>query len=64
MGPQVFRKISDAGKKIQIFWDPDDDPYLIDTIADQIGTADTISAIWANPYQDQQSVDDMLERFI
>ncbi len=62
--PEVFRKISDAGKKIQLFWNPDDDPFLLDKIADQIGRADNICVVWADTYRNQSSVDELLGRFL
>ncbi len=61
--PGVFRKIAAAGKKIQVFLDPDSDPYVLDTIADQVGRADIICAVWRDPYVNQTAVDGILRRF-
>lgn len=61
--PTVFRKISDAGKKIQVFLDIDNDPYQLDKIADQIGRADNIVAIINRRFSDVRAAEDLLARF-
>ncbi|PKL12306.1 MAG: hypothetical protein CVV52_10615 [Spirochaetae bacterium HGW-Spirochaetae-8] len=61
--PEVFRKISEAGKKIQFFFNPDDDPYLLDKIADQIGRADNICAVSNRAFTDLKAAEALVNRF-
>lgn len=61
--PEVFRKIQAAGKKIQIFLDIDADPYQLDTIADQIGSAGEICAVSTVPFHDIKAAEDLVRRF-
>ena len=60
--PEVFRKIADSGKKIQLFFNPDEDPYLLDKIADQIGRSDIICAVSNKPFANKKAADQLCAR--
>lgn len=57
--PEVFRKISDAGKKIQIYGDLED----LKIIADQTGRADNIVLITGGNAKNRDAVEKELEGF-
>ncbi len=64
MWPDVFRKISDAGKLMQIWHGrAEDGRWLVDVIAEQIGTSDGIIVIGGDSIENEDEVADMLDRY-
>jgi hypothetical protein len=62
--PEVYRKISDAGKLMQIWHGKvDDGRWLVDVIADQIGTAEGIIVIGGDSIEREDEVSEMLDRY-
>ncbi|MFI4910783.1 MAG: hypothetical protein ACIAQZ_03850 [Sedimentisphaeraceae bacterium JB056] len=63
--PDVYRKISDAGKKIQIFSQHSEKPFeqQLDIIADQIGRCDNIVFMIDADISERERAKNLLEKF-
>ena len=62
--PQVYRKITAAGKKIQIFSSQAENPYtILDTLADQLGRVDHISYHFDGDITQQAEVETLFNKY-
>jgi hypothetical protein len=62
--PDVYRRITDAGKKIHIVSNMADDPLMvIDKIADQTGRADNIVYHFDGDISQREAVEDLLTKY-
>lgn len=63
--PEVYRKIRDAGKKIQIFtWGGGAQGYkLLDTLAEQLGSAEDIALIGSFQPDEEEDIKAMLKKY-
>jgi 5-methyltetrahydrofolate--homocysteine methyltransferase len=57
--PEVYEKIHEAGKKIQLF----EDPETLDRIADRLGTAESILFMCEDRFPDDGSRAEFLEKY-
>jgi hypothetical protein len=64
--PQVYKKISDAGKKIQIFSDHSDKPFeeVLDTITEQTGRSDNIVYMIDADISERARAEKLLEKYM
>jgi 5-methyltetrahydrofolate--homocysteine methyltransferase len=62
----VYRKISDAGKKLQLFSAHSEKPFedVFDAVADQIGRADNIVYMIDEDIKERDRVEKFLARFM